>query len=86
MTKRERIAVLGAARTPIGKLGGSLSEVAAPALGAVAISAAVDRAGVAPGDVDYVIMGNVLGAGVGQAPARQAGIGSGIPILLRRSR
>ena len=79
MTERERIAVLGAARTPIGKLGGSLSEVAAPALGAAAISAAVSRAGVAPADVGYVIMGNVLGAGVGQAPARQAGIGSGIP-------
>ena len=71
--------MLGAARTPIGKLGGSLSEVAAPALGAAAISAAVSRAGVAPADVGYVIMGNVLGAGVGQAPARQAGIGSGIP-------
>ena len=77
--ERERIAVLGAARTPIGKLGGALSEVAAPALGATAVSAAVSRAGVAPDDVDYVIMGNVLGAGLGQAPARQAGIGSGIP-------
>ncbi len=77
--KGEPIAVLGAARTPIGKLGGALSEVAAPALGAAAIGAAVERAGVSPGDVDYVIMGNVLGAGLGQAPARQAGIGGGIP-------
>ena len=77
--KGERIAVLGAARTPIGKLGGSLSEVDAPSLGATAIAAAVGRADVSPADVDYVIMGNVLGAGVGQAPARQAGIGSGIP-------
>ena len=77
--KGDRIAILGAARTPIGKLGGSLSEVDAPALGATAIAAAVDRAEVPPADVDYVVMGNVLGAGVGQAPARQAGIGSRIP-------
>ena len=75
----ERVAVLSAARTPIGKLGGSLSEVAAPALGAAAIRAAVTRAGVPPDAVEYVIMGNVLGAGLGQAPARQAGIGGGIP-------
>ena len=79
MEDSEKVAILGSARTPIGKLGGALSSVPAPELGASAIQAALKRAGVEPGQVDYVIMGNVLSAGLGQAPARQAAIGAGIP-------
>ncbi len=71
--------ILSAARTPVGSFGGSLAAVPAPALGAVAIKAALERAGVAPDQVSEVIMGNVLTAGVGQAPARQAALGAGIP-------
>ena len=70
---------LGAARTPIGGLAGALAARTAPELGAVAIRAAVERAGVTPEAVEQVIMGNVVGAGLGQAPARQAGLGAGIP-------
>ena len=73
------VVVLGAARTPIGRLGGSLSGVRAPSLGATAIRAAVERAGIEPRLIDYTIMGNVLAAGLGQSPARQAAIGAGIP-------
>jgi acetyl-CoA C-acetyltransferase len=58
---------------------GDLKSVAAPELGAIAIRAAVERAGIQPGDVQEVIMGNVLSAGQGQAPARQAALGSGLP-------
>ncbi len=71
--------ILSAARTPVGSFGGTLSSLPAPRLGAVAIKAAVERAGIAPGSVDEVIMGNVLTAGVGQAPARQAAIFAGLP-------
>lgn len=71
--------ILSAARTPIGSFGGSLSSISAPQLGAVAIKAALERAGVAPENVEEVIMGNVLTAGVGQSPARQAALGAGIP-------
>lgn len=71
--------ILSAVRTPIGAFGGSLSSLAAPKLGAVVISEAVARAGVKPGDISEVIMGNVLSGGVGQAPARQAAIYAGIP-------
>jgi acetyl-CoA C-acetyltransferase len=71
--------ILSAARTPVGSFGGSLSALSAPQLGAVAIKAALERAGVAPDQVSEVIMGNVLTAGVGQAPARQAAIGAGLP-------
>jgi acetyl-CoA C-acetyltransferase len=71
--------IVAACRTPIGKFQGALSSVPAPALGAIAIKAALDRCGVAPTDVDEVIMGNVLGAGVGQAPARQSALGAGLP-------
>jgi acetyl-CoA C-acetyltransferase len=73
------VVIVGAARTPIGSFLGSLAAVPAPRLGAVAIRAALERAGIAPGAVDEVIMGNVLQAGVGQAPARQAAIAAGIP-------
>jgi acetyl-CoA C-acetyltransferase len=71
--------ILSAARTPIGSFGGTLSALSAPQLGAVAIKAALERAGVAPEQVDEVVFGNVLTAGVGQAPARQAALGAGIP-------
>ncbi|MFN8366089.1 MAG: acetyl-CoA C-acetyltransferase [Candidatus Kapaibacterium sp.] len=71
--------IISAARTPIGAFMGSLSGFSAPQLGAVAIKAAVERAGVNPADVSEVIMGNVLTAGVGQAPARQAALGAGLP-------
>jgi acetyl-CoA C-acetyltransferase len=71
--------IVAAARTPIGSFRGSLSSVAAPKLGAVAIAAAMQRAGVDPNEVNEVIMGNVLQAGVGQAPARQAALAAGLP-------
>jgi acetyl-CoA C-acetyltransferase len=74
-----RSVIVSAARTPFGKLGGGLAPYQAPELGAIAIKAALERAGLEPNEVEYVIMGEVLQAGVGQAPARQAAIGAGIP-------
>ncbi len=74
------IVIVGMARTPMGSFQGDLAPVSAPELGAVAIKAALERAGVSPDDVDEVIMGNVLPAGQGQAPARQAAIGAGVPV------
>jgi acetyl-CoA C-acetyltransferase len=71
--------IVSACRTPIGSFGGSLAQVTAPRLGAIAIAEAVKRAGVAPSAVDEVIMGNVLTAGEGQAPARQAALYAGLP-------
>lgn len=71
--------IVSATRTPIGSLLGSLQDLTAPQLGAVAIKAAVERAGVAPDAVSEVIMGNVLTGGLGQAPARQAMIYAGLP-------
>lgn len=71
--------ILSAARTPIGAFMGSLSALSAPELGAIAIEAALRRAEVAPEQVGEVIMGNVLTAGVGQAPARQAALKAGLP-------
>jgi acetyl-CoA C-acetyltransferase len=71
--------IVSAVRTPFGRLGGGLAHLRAPELGAIAIGAALERAGVEPGEVEYVIMGEVLQAGVGQAPARQAAVGAGIP-------
>ncbi|MBA2565786.1 MAG: acetyl-CoA C-acetyltransferase [Gemmatimonadetes bacterium] len=71
--------VVSAARTPIGKFMGGLSSLRAPELGAVVIREALARAGVAPEDVEEVVMGNVIQAGVGQAPARQAALKAGIP-------
>jgi acetyl-CoA C-acetyltransferase len=73
------VVIVGAARPAIGSFLGSLSSVPGPRLGATAISAALGRAGVAPGDVGLVHMGMVLPAGVGQAPARQAAIYAGLP-------
>src|ERR1700734_4258393 len=71
--------ILGAARTPIGKMGGGLSTLDATELGGVAIEAALERADVAPEQVDHVVMGQVLQAGQGQIPSRQAQIKGGIP-------
>ena len=76
----DSIVIVSAARTPVGSMLGELSSFTAPQLGAFAIKAAVDRAGVAPEQVQEVIFGNVLPAGLGQAPARQATIGAGLPI------
>ncbi|HYF03498.1 MAG TPA: thiolase family protein [Patescibacteria group bacterium] len=71
--------IVSAARTPIGAFMGTLSELSAPQLGAIAIKEAISRAGIQPENISEVIMGNVLTAGVGQAPARQAALGAGIP-------
>ena len=71
--------ILGAARTPIGKMGGGLASVDATELGGIAISEALERADVDPGQVDHVVMGQVLQAGQGQIPSRQAQIKGGIP-------
>ena len=78
--KDEDIVIVSAARTPVGSFNGTLSSVPAHTLGEVAIRAALERAHVAPADVDEVIMGQVLTAGEGQNPARQAAIAAGIPI------
>jgi acetyl-CoA C-acetyltransferase len=74
------VVIASAARTPIGSFNGSLSSLTAHYLGEVAIRAALDRAGVEPGLVDEVVMGQVLTAGQGQNPARQAAVNAGIPI------
>ncbi|HEV2924091.1 MAG TPA: acetyl-CoA C-acetyltransferase [Solirubrobacteraceae bacterium] len=71
--------ILGAARTPIGKMGGGLSSLDATELGGIAIKAALERAGVEPEQVDHVVMGQVLQAGQGQIPSRQAQMKAGIP-------
>lgn len=73
------VVLAGAVRTPIGRFQGGLSSLSAPKLGAIVIREALRRAGVSPDAVDEVIMGNVLGAGLGQNPARQAALGGGIP-------
>ncbi len=73
------IVIVGAARTPMGGFQGSLKDMLAPQLGTIAIKAALERAGVKADQVDEVIMGCVLPAGQGQAPARQASLGAGIP-------
>src|SRR6476620_7412425 len=73
------VVIVAAARTPIASFQGALASLTAPQLGAIAIKAALERAGLKPEVVDQVIMGNVLTAGVGQAPARQAALGAGLP-------
>jgi acetyl-CoA C-acetyltransferase len=74
-----RSVIVSTARTPFGRLGGGLADKPATELGSIAIKAALERAGLEPGEVEYVIMGQVLQAGAGQAPGRQAAIGAGIP-------
>jgi acetyl-CoA C-acetyltransferase len=74
-----RSLIVSAVRTPFGRLGGGLAHLPATELGATAIRTGLERVGVDPGEVEYVIMGQVLQAGAGQAPARQAAVGAGIP-------
>src|SRR5271155_4485526 len=74
--------IVGAARTPVGRLLGSLASKSASDLGGVAISAALDRAGIQPEAVQYVIMGQVLQAGAGQITARQAAVKAGLPMTV----
>ena len=76
----EQIVIVGAARTPMGAFQGKLSALTAPELGSAAIRAALEKAGVKPEAIEEVIMGCVLPAGQGQAPARQASLGAGIPL------
>jgi len=80
MSTHDPIVIVGAARTPIGGFQGDLKDVAAPALGAAAIRAAVERAAIPPDAVQEVLFGCVLPAGIGQAPARQAALGAGLPL------
>lgn len=79
MSAQDDIVIVGMARTPFGSFQGSLAAVSAPQLGAVAIKAALEKAKVSADAVSEVLMGNVLSAGVGQAPTRQAALGAGIP-------
>src|SRR5437763_6719712 len=80
MSDSRQPVIVGGARTPVGRLLGALASKPASELGGVAIAAALNRAGVAPDQVDYVIMGQVLQAGAGQIPARQAAVKAGIPM------
>src|SRR5579883_3514481 len=79
MPDTDPIVIAAAARTPIGGFQGDLKDLAAPALGAAAAKAALERSGLAPEDIGEVLFGCVLPAGQGQAPARQAAIGAGLP-------
>ena len=85
MANENDAVILSAVRTPIGRFQGTLSSVPATQLGAIAVKAAVERAGINPEDIEEVIMGNVVQAGEGQAPARQSGILGGIPATVSAS-
>src|SRR5574344_1050700 len=76
----EKAVIISATRTPIGKYGKALAPLKATELGAVAVCEAVKRAGLQPTDIEECIMGNVVSAGLGQNPARQAAIGAGLPV------
>jgi acetyl-CoA C-acetyltransferase len=78
MTGTSGIVVTGAARTPTGKFLGALADSPAPRLGAIAVRAAIERSGVSPEDVDEIFVGNVVSAGIGQAPARQCALAAGL--------
>jgi acetyl-CoA C-acetyltransferase len=83
MARLDRMArsmIVSAVRTPFGKLGGGLKDYEATELGSIAIKAGIERIGLEPNEIQYVIMGQVLQGGVGQAPARQAAVGAGLPI------
>ncbi|SEC73266.1 acetyl-CoA C-acetyltransferase [Rhodococcus koreensis] len=80
MTSRTRSVIVAGARTPVGRLTGSLATLSGSDLGGIAIKGALNKAGVAPELVEYVIMGQVLTAGAGQIPARQAAVAAGIPM------
>jgi acetyl-CoA C-acetyltransferase len=79
MNMNKEVVIVAAVRTPIGSFGGALKDFSAPRLGAIAIRGALDKAGIAPADVEEVLMGCVLQANLGQAPARQAAKGAGLP-------
>lgn len=79
MAHMEEVVIVSAVRTAVGKFQGSLAEITAPQLGAIVVKEAVKRAGVDPASVSECIMGNVVGAGLGQNPARQAALGAGLP-------
>lgn len=85
MSHSDPVCIVGAARTPLGAFQGVFADVAAPVLGAAAIKGALQAAKISPGDVDEVLMGCVLPAGLGQAPARQATIAAGCPDYVRAS-
>jgi len=85
MSKETEAVILSAVRTPIGKFQGALSSVPATQLGAIAVKEAVARANINPNDIEEVIMGNVVQAGEGQAPARQSGILGGVPATVSAS-
>jgi acetyl-CoA C-acetyltransferase len=74
-----RSVIVSAVRTPFGRLGGGLAKLPATELGAIAVRAGLERAGIEPGEVEYAVLGQVLQAGAGQAPARQAAVAAGIP-------
>ena len=78
-SKNDPVVIVSAMRTPTGSFGGHFKDTAAPILGSIAIKAAIEKAKISPADIDEVIMGCVLPAGLGQAPARQAAIHAGIP-------
>src|SRR6476469_6012111 len=80
VSDQPRSVIVAGARTPMGRLLGSLKDFSGSDLGGFAIKGALDKAGVAPEQVDYVIMGQVLTAGAGQIPARQAAVKAGIPM------
>ena len=82
MSKENEAVILSAARTAVGKFQGGLSSMPATKLGAAALKSAVERAGVDPNDIEEVLMGNVIQAGNGQAPARQAAIFAGLPVTV----
>ena len=82
MSEPRQPVIVGGARTPVGRLLGSLASKSARELGGVAIAGALERAGIRPDQVDYVIMGQVLQAGAGQIPARQAAVAAGIPMTV----
>ena len=77
--KTKEVVIVSVARTPIGSFMGSLSRIPAPKLGAIAIKGALDKINLNPNLIDEIFMGNVVSAGIGQAPARQAAIFAGIP-------
>ncbi|HJW03392.1 MAG TPA: acetyl-CoA C-acetyltransferase [Azospira sp.] len=80
MSQQDPIVIVSVARTPMGGFQGDFNSLAAPQLGAVAIKAAVERAGIKAEQVEEVVFGNVLQAGIGQAPGRQAALGAGLPL------
>ena len=84
MSIRESV-IVSAVRTPTGKFLGGLKDLSATALGALVVREAVARAGLSPDDVDECILGNVISAGQGQHPARQAALAAGLPPTCRRS-